>query len=80
MHFRWSFCPLNTGNIRYKNERHTYKDYLREFGSNDDWDEAYDEDDGERLSVYDAAQIWASHGKDKDYTFGYSEEELEEAL
>lgn len=39
-----------------------------------------DDDESEGLSVYDAAQIWASNGKDEDYTFGYSEEELEEAL
>jgi hypothetical protein len=45
------------------------------YGSNDD-----DLDDSESLSVYDAAQIWASNGKDEDYTFGYSEEELEDAL
>lgn len=44
-----------------------------------DDDEEY-EDDGEGLSVYDAALIWLSHGMDEDYTFGYSEEELEEAL
>lgn len=31
-------------------------------------------------SVYDAALAWASRGKDEDYTFGYTEEELEEAL
>lgn len=34
----------------------------------------------EYLSVYDAALIWLSNGKDEDYTFGYSEEELEDAL
>jgi len=39
-----------------------------------------DEDDSEGLSVYDAALIWASNGKDEDYTFGYSEDELEAAL
>ncbi len=43
-----------------------------------------DEDDedeyGEGLSVYDAALIWASHGKDEDYTFGYDEDDLEDAL
>ena len=39
-----------------------------------------DEDDSESLNVYDDALIWASHGKDEDYTFGYSEEELEDAL
>jgi len=39
-----------------------------------------DDDDSESLGVYDAALIWMSNGKDEDYTFGYSEEELEEAL
>ncbi len=39
-----------------------------------------DDEDGESLSVYDAALIWASNGKDEDYTFGYSEDELEDAL
>ena len=32
------------------------------------------------ISVEDAALIWVSHGKDEDYTCGYSEEELEDAL
>ncbi|OUQ12850.1 hypothetical protein B5E84_18415 [Lachnoclostridium sp. An14] len=40
----------------------------------------YDDDEGERLSVWDAAAIWASHGKDEDYMFGYTEDELENAL
>ena len=43
-------------------------------------DDAEDEDDSESLSVYDAALIWMSNGKDEDYTFGYTEEELEDAL
>jgi hypothetical protein len=34
----------------------------------------------ERLSVYDAANIWLSNGMDEDYTFGYSEDELRRAL
>lgn len=38
------------------------------------------DEDGERISVYEAAEIWASHGKDEDYMFGYSESELEAAL
>ena len=38
------------------------------------------DDDSERLSIYDAADIWLSHGKDEDYMFGYTEEELEDAL
>ncbi|MDD7764691.1 MAG: hypothetical protein PT934_02855 [Peptoniphilaceae bacterium] len=40
----------------------------------------YDDEDGETLGVYDAALIWESNGKDEDYTFGYSEDELEDAL
>lgn len=40
-------------------------------------DEDYDED---AISVWDAAEIWLSNGKDEDYTFGYTEEELEDAL
>ena len=48
----------------------TYQcDYCSNDGSNE-----------ESLSVYDAAEIWASHGKDEDYTFGFSEDELEDAL
>ena len=34
----------------------------------------------EPLSVYEAAEICAAHGKDEDYMFGYTEEELEDAL
>ena len=45
-------------------------------------DESDEDDEGETeyINIYDAAQIWASHGKDEDYTFGYSEQELENAL
>ena len=42
-------------------------------------DRNYEESD-ERISVYEAALIWASNGKDEDYMFGYSEDELEDAL
>ena len=42
-------------------------------------DDNYDDDD-EGLSVYEAAEIWASNGMDEDYMFGYTEEELEGAL
>lgn len=40
----------------------------------------YDPTEAENISVYDAADIWASNGKDEDYTFGYSEDELNDAL
>lgn len=42
------------------------------------YDDADDEED-EKISVWDAADIWRSHGKDDDYMFGYTEEELEDA-
>ena len=47
-------------------------------GLEDDDDDDNDYED-ESLSVYEAADIWLSNGKDEDYMFGYSEEELEEA-
>lgn len=43
-------------------------------------DEEEFNDDSEFISAYDAALIWLSNGKDEDYMFGYSEEELEDAL
>ena len=47
----------------------------------DDNDDLIDDDDSsDNLSVYEAALIWLSHGKDEDYTFGYTEDELEDAL
>lgn len=46
----------------------------------DDYDDYDDYDDEDNLSVYEAALIWLSNGKDEDYTFGYDEEELEDAL
>lgn len=39
-----------------------------------------DEDTGEGLSVWDAAHIYLSKGCDEDYSFGYTHEELMEAL
>ena len=45
--------------------------------------EGYDEDGestAESISIEDAALIWASHGKDDDYTCGYRVEDLEDAL
>ena len=34
----------------------------------------------EHIGIYYASINWASSGKDEDYTFGYTEEELENAL
>lgn len=69
---RYSMCPI-CGHRLNKIDEDTY--YCKWCATEDD-----DDDDGEGLSVYDAALIWASHGKDEDYTFGYSEDELEDAL
>ena len=38
-----------------------------------------DDDCDESLTLSDAAILWKSHGKDEDYMFGYSEDELENA-
>ena len=35
-----------------------------------------EEDSGERISVWDAADIYLSYGCDEDYSFGYTHEEL----
>ena len=60
-----------------------------EYEGNRQWvcpicNEVYDlegvDGDEESLSAWEAAEIWVSHGKDEEYTFGYSEEELEDAL
>jgi hypothetical protein len=48
-------------------------EYMNDFDDDDD-------EDGESLSVYEAAEIWRSNGMDEDYTFGYSEDELKDAL
>ena len=48
-------------------------EFMSEFDDDDD-------EDGESLSVYEAAEIWRSNGMDEDYTFGYSEDELRDVL
>lgn len=45
-----------------------------------DWLGTEDDDGDDSLSVWDAADIWLSSCKDEDYMFGYTEEELENAL
>lgn len=72
-------CPV-CGNEMHK--RYSYSGWWCDTCQNDptnpvDFD---DDDDSESLSVYDAADIWMSNGKDEDYMFGYTREELEDAL
>lgn len=78
----WS-CQ-NCGEVNYINESDILHDYeINEFKNSgfDSYNEyVNDRDSAEAISVYDAALIWLSHGKDEDYTFGYSEGELEDAL
>lgn len=71
-------CPNGCGeDLRYEGNRQWVCPIC-----NDVYDLEWVDTAGEEevLSVYDAALIWASHGKDEDYTFGYSDEELENAL
>ena len=49
-------------------------------GMGSEWMIDDDSKDDEGLSVYDAAEIWESSGRDDEYMFGYTEEELEGAL
>ncbi len=75
---RYAMCPVCGRRLR------------RDYGEWGVWDgETYicdycasesDDTDEEGLSVDEAAQIWASNGKDEDYMFGYTREELEDAL
>lgn len=78
---RYTMCPTCGHRMRRDTDSIGYWDgetYVCDWCAGND--ECDDEDDGESLSAYDAAQIWASHGKDEDYMFGYSEDELEDAL
>lgn len=44
------------------------------------YDDDFEEEEEETYSVEDAALAWLCSGKDEDYMFGYTEEELEDAL
>ena len=59
--------------------RRASADYDRYLSGDGDDDDDADEDTSERLSVWDAADIWLSNGMDEDYTFGYTEAELRRA-
>ena len=51
-----------------------------DYSFHDDFYDLDEDENNESISVYDAAEIWASNGKDEEYMFGYSWDELEEAL
>ena len=48
--------------------------------SYEDYNSYDDYECDESISVYDAADIWLSSGKDEDYQCGYTVEELESVL
>ena len=75
---RYAMCPVCGRRLR--RERDILGDWDGETYVYDHCAGIEDESDDEAISVYDAAQIWLSNGKDEDYTFGFSEEELENAL
>ena len=54
--------------------------YCADCAANKLLDSLNEEEDDDRPDVYDAALIWLSNGKDEDYRYGYTEEELEDAL
>ena len=79
-----SWTCTECGNLNYIDEseiisEEEYDEYQNS-GSDSYNDYVEERDSSEALSVDDAALIWLSNGRDEDYTFGYSEEELEEAL
>lgn len=74
---RYAMCPDCGHRMRRYRDAFGYWDgetYICDYCSGND------ATDDESLSVYEAAEIWLSNGKDEDYTFGYTEEELENAL
>lgn len=71
-------CP-NCGSEMHR--RYSYSGWWCDTCHNSPYGECDDDDgEGESISVYDAADIWMSNGKDEDYMFGYTREELEDAL
>lgn len=59
-------CALEKARERYERDREEHPENYN--------------DDTNGIPVDEAALIWASNGKDEDYMFGYTEEELEDAL
>lgn len=68
-------CPRCGGPMR---KAYSYSDWWCD-NCHAGLDDDEDTDEEESLSVYEAADIWFSNGKDEDYMFGYTAEELEEA-
>ena len=69
-------CPNCGIDFGYADGLSVHNELGCEWGA--DEDDSSDED-GESLSVEDAADIWLSRGMDEDYTFGFDEGELRRA-
>lgn len=74
---RYAMCPTCGHRMKRYFGEYGVWDGMTYFCPNCSDDEG---DDGESISCHDAALIWASSGMDEDYTFGYSENELEDEL
>lgn len=68
---RCAECAVEEAERRFEEYRNEYPE---DFDDNE-----YDSDD-ESIDLDEAAQIWASHGKEEDYMYGFTEDELEDAL
>lgn len=75
-YFEVGTCP-HCGNEMHR--RYSYSAWWCDSCHEGPYTEYDDDDQDETLSVYEAADIWMSNGKDEDYMFGYTWEELEEA-
>lgn len=82
-------CKICQFSVDAEDLQQEWEDFLQnEYDITDDFESGsiypeddYDDDENdESLSVYDAALIWISNGRDEDYMFGYTEEELRNAL
>ena len=77
---RYAMCPDCGHRLSRLKDSFGYLDeetYICNYCSGENEDNEYDE---ETLSVFETADIWFSNGKDEDYMFGYSEDELEDTL
>ncbi len=79
---RYAMCPDCGHRMRRYKDASGYWDgesCVCDYCNGDEYDDD-DDDYGERYSVEDAALAWLSSGMDEDSTFGYSEDELRDAL
>lgn len=70
--------------MREEEERDTYEQvyHVQYYGpdDHDDYDDEFDDDtdDGEYMDIYEARELYIGSGMDEDYTFGYTEDELDD--